>query len=179
MIRRPPRSTLFPYTTLFRSAWASSASRCSSTVSTICACSSRTTCASWGSSRDGATPHRSQATLGSTGLTDLATMKIPYAWVREFVDLRLTAAQAADRLVNAGIEVASVTPLTPDWKGVVVREIEAIERELGESHGHRLPLCPVSTGRGRYTVACAAPDTKVGVRAAFAPPGAVLPCGRP
>src|SRR3712207_9111557 len=26
MIRRPPRSTLFPYTTLFRSAWASAAS---------------------------------------------------------------------------------------------------------------------------------------------------------
>src|SRR5256885_10966843 len=26
MIRRPPRSTLFPYTTLFRSAWPSSAS---------------------------------------------------------------------------------------------------------------------------------------------------------
>src|SRR5437588_13069119 len=27
MIRRPPRSTLFPYTTLFRSLWASSAPR--------------------------------------------------------------------------------------------------------------------------------------------------------
>ena len=105
-------------------------------------------------------------------------MKIPYAWVREFVDLRLTAAQAADRLVNAGIEVASVTPLTPDWKGVVVGEIEAIERELGESHGHRLLLCRVSTGRERYTVVCGAPNTKVGVRAAFAPPGAVLPGGR-
>src|SRR5437867_1732569 len=52
-------------------------------------------------------------------------MKIPYAWIREFVDLRLTAAQAADRLVNAGIEVASVTPLAPDCKGVVVGELEA------------------------------------------------------
>jgi len=58
-------------------------------------------------------------------------MKIPYAWIREFVDLRLTAAQAADRLVNAGIEVASVTPLAPDCKGVVVGEIEAIAASLG------------------------------------------------
>src|SRR2546426_3163257 len=37
MIRRPPRSTLFPYTTLFRSCWAYSrqatAIRCSSRVS--------------------------------------------------------------------------------------------------------------------------------------------------
>ena len=105
-------------------------------------------------------------------------MKILYGWVREFVDLRLTAAQAADRLINAGIEVASVTPLAPDWKGVVVGEIEAIERELGESHGHRLLVCRVSTGRDRYAVVCGAPNTKVGARAAFAPPGAVLPGGR-
>src|SRR3989475_3772746 len=106
-------------------------------------------------------------------------MKIPYAWIREFVDLRLTAAQAADRLVNTGIEVASVTPLAPDCKGVVVGEIEAIERELGESHGdYPLFLCRVSTGRERYAVVCGAPNTKVGARAAFAPPGAVLAGGR-
>src|SRR5439155_1011953 len=61
---------------------------------------------------------------------------------------------------------------------VVVGEIEAIERELGASHGHRLLLCRVRTGRERYAVVCGAPNTKVGVRAAFAPPGAVLPGGR-
>ena len=106
-------------------------------------------------------------------------MKIPYAWVREFVDLRLTAGQAAERLVNAGIEVASVTPLAPDLKGVVVGEIEAVERELGKGHGgYPLFLCRVSTGRDHYSVVCGAPNTRVGVRAAFAPPGAVLPGGR-
>src|SRR5438105_14603758 len=106
-------------------------------------------------------------------------MKIPYGWVREFVDLRLTASQAADRLVNAGIDVPSVTPLAPDLKGVIVGEIEAIERELGRGHaGHPLLLCRVSTGRDRYSVVCGAPNTKVGVRAAFAPPGAVLPGDR-
>src|SRR3989454_5479332 len=56
-----------------------------------------------------------------------------------------------------------------------VGEIEAIERELGESHGHRLLLCRVSTGSQKFSVICGAPNTKVGVRAAFAPPGAVLP----
>jgi len=106
-------------------------------------------------------------------------MKIPYAWVREFVDLRLTAGQAAERLVNAGIEVASVTPLAPDLKGVIIGEIEALERELGKSHGgYPLFLCRVSTGRDHYAVVCGAPNTRVGVRAAFAPPGAVLPGGR-
>ena len=106
-------------------------------------------------------------------------MRIPYRWVKEFADLELSATEAADRLVNAGIEVASVTALAPaGLAGVVVGEIEAIERELGESHGHRLLLCRVSTGRERFSVICGAPNTKVGARAAFAPPGAVLPGGR-
>src|SRR4029453_1015250 len=105
-------------------------------------------------------------------------MKIPYAWVREFVDLKLTAGQAAERLVNAGVEVASVTPLAADLKGVVVGEIEAVERELGRRHGgYPLFLCRVSTGRDHYSVVCGAPNTNVGVRAAFPPPGAVLPGG--
>ena len=105
-------------------------------------------------------------------------MKIPYRWVQEFVDVELDAAAAADRLVNAGLEVASVTPLAPELRGVVVGEIEAVERELGESHGHRLVLCRVSTGRERFAVVCGAPNATAGLRAAFAPPGARLPGGR-
>ena len=105
-------------------------------------------------------------------------MKIPYGWVREFVDVDLSAEDAADRLVNAGLEVAGVTPIAPELRGVVVGEIEAIERELGESHGHRLLLCRVSTGGASFPVVSGAPNTTVGVRAAFAPPGARLPGGR-
>lgn len=106
-------------------------------------------------------------------------MLIPYGWVREFVELDLTPAEAADRLVNAGIEVASVTPLAPpELAGVVIGEIQAVERELGESQGHRLRLCRVFTGRDSYAVICGAPNAAPGVRAAFAPPGAVLPGGR-
>src|SRR2546428_8820212 len=105
-------------------------------------------------------------------------MKIPYAWVREFVDLRLTAGQAAERLVNAGIEVASVTPLASDLKGVIVGEIEAVERELGKGHcGYPLFLCRGSAGRDHYSVLCAAPNTTGAGRSAFAPPAAVLPAG--
>jgi len=105
-------------------------------------------------------------------------VKIPYRWIREFVDLQITAEQARDTLVNAGVEVAGVTSTAPDVKGVVVGEIEAIERELGESHGHTLVLCRVSTGSKRFSVICGAPNTAPGLRAAFAPPGAVLPGNR-
>ena len=105
-------------------------------------------------------------------------MKIPYGWVREFVDdLKLSPQDAADRLVNAGIEVASVTPLAPPGlRGAVIGEIEAIERELDESRGHRLVLCRVRAGKGeRFSVVSGAPNTRAGARAAFAPPGATLP----
>jgi phenylalanyl-tRNA synthetase beta chain len=104
-------------------------------------------------------------------------VKISYGWVREFVEVKLSAQDAADRLVNAGVEVASVTSLVPDGlRGVVVGEIEAIERELGESRGHRLVLCRVrARGAQRFGVVCGAPNTRAGARAAFAPPGATLP----
>src|SRR5216110_4125256 len=104
-------------------------------------------------------------------------MKIPYAWVREFVDVKLSAQDAADRLVNAGLEVASVTPLAPSGlRGVVVGEIESVEREFGESRGHRLMVCRVrARGAQRFSVVCGAPNTRAGARAAFAPPGATLP----
>src|SRR2546427_3024397 len=102
-------------------------------------------------------------------------MKTPYKCLKDFAAPRLPPAEAADRLTNAGIEAAAVAPLAPDVRGVVGGEIEAIERELGESHGHRLLLCRVSTGSQKFSVICGAPNTKVGVRAAFAPPGAVLP----
>lgn len=118
-------------------------------------------------------------------------MKIPYRWVREYVELDLTAGQAADRLINAGVEVASVTPTAPDLAGVVVGEIEAIERDLGEYRApasrrpaapaepsHRLFVCRVSDGRERFSVVCGAPNARPGARAAFAPPGARLPGGR-
>src|SRR5919201_5184254 len=126
-------------------------------VSTTSASSSTTTSASCVSSRDG------------------AAMKIPFKWILEFTELALTPQQAAERLVNAGIEVPSVTALAPAVRGVVVGRIEAIERELGESRGHRLVLCRVSTGRERFSVVCGAPNTAAGIQAAFAPPGAVIP----
>ncbi len=103
-------------------------------------------------------------------------MKIPYRWIQEFVEVDLAPDQAADRLINAGVEVASVARLAPaGLAGVVVGEIEAVERELGESRGHRIVLCRVTTGRERFRVVCGAPNVAVGLRAAFAPPGARLP----
>jgi phenylalanyl-tRNA synthetase beta chain len=101
-------------------------------------------------------------------------MKLSWRWIREFVETPLSAADAADRLVAGGIEVTSVMPVAPSLSGVVVGEVEAIERDLGPHRGHRNQLVRVSTGRERFSVVCGAPNCVAGMRAAFAPPGAVL-----
>jgi phenylalanyl-tRNA synthetase beta chain len=102
-------------------------------------------------------------------------MKVSWRWITEFVQTELSAENAADRLTNAGVEVVSITPRAPDLRGVVVGQVESIERDLGEHRGHRNVLARVSTGRERFAVVCGAPNCAPGVRAAFAPPGAVLP----
>jgi phenylalanyl-tRNA synthetase beta chain len=106
-------------------------------------------------------------------------MKLSWRWIREFLQTDLTPQQAADRLVNGGVEVGSVERLAPGVDGVVVGEVEAVERVLGRDRAeHHLKLVRVSTGRERFSVLCGAPNCVAGVRAAFAPPGATLPGGR-
>jgi len=106
-------------------------------------------------------------------------VKISYRWLLEFVETDQTPAQIADRLTNAGIEVASLSPLVEGLSGVVVGEIEAIERDLGvTAAGHHIRLCRVATPGKTFSVICGAPNAAPGLRTAFAPPGATLPGGR-
>src|SRR5574337_447492 len=75
-------------------------------------------------------------------------MRISYRWLKEYVETDLSAPAVADRLINAGIEVAGVVPLVTGLSGVVVGEVEAIEKEVGATaSGHRLVLCRVATSR--------------------------------
>ena len=96
-------------------------------------------------------------------------MKLSYRWLKEYVATDLSPKAVADRLTNAGIEVAEAAPLVSGLSGVVVGEVEAIDQ-----HG----VCRVATADRHFTVVCGAPNVAVGVRAAFAPPGAALPGGR-
>ncbi|HMB33435.1 MAG TPA: phenylalanine--tRNA ligase subunit beta [Methylomirabilota bacterium] len=106
-------------------------------------------------------------------------MKVSYRWLREFVETDLPPAVVADRLVNAGIEVAALQPLVEGLSGVVIGEIEAIEQDLGVTPaGHHNRLCRVALPDKRFSVVCGAPNAAPGLRSAFAPPGATLPGGR-
>jgi phenylalanyl-tRNA synthetase beta chain len=106
-------------------------------------------------------------------------VKISHRWLLEFVETDLSPAAIAERLVNAGIEVPSVSPLVEGLSGVVVGEIEAIEKDLGVTPaGHHNRLCRVALPDKKFSVICGAPNAAPGLRTAFAPPGATLPGGR-
>jgi phenylalanyl-tRNA synthetase beta chain len=106
-------------------------------------------------------------------------VKITYRWMKEFVDTDLGPRDIADRLTNAGIEVASIAPVVEGLSGVLVAEITAIEQELGvTATGHRNRLCRVAVPDKAVAVVCGAPNVTVGLRTALALPGATLPGGR-
>ena len=62
-------------------------------------------------------------------------MKISFRWLKEFVETELDARAVADRLTNAGIGVEQIAPVVEGLAGVVVGEIEAIERGPGRERG--------------------------------------------
>jgi phenylalanyl-tRNA synthetase beta chain len=102
-------------------------------------------------------------------------MKIPLRWLRELVEIDAAPGDVATRLTMAGIEVAGMAPVVSGLDGVVVGEVLAVRPHPA---GGALTVCQVSTGQARFDVVCGAPNVRPGVRAAFAPPAAVLPGGR-
>lgn len=99
-------------------------------------------------------------------------MKIPYRWLREFVETEAGPREVAERLTMAGLEVAGVAPAVSGLAGVLVGEVLDVAPHPA---GGSLTVCEVSTGAERFRVVCGAPNVRTGARAAFAPPGAVLP----
>ena len=104
-------------------------------------------------------------------------MKFNERWLREWVDPRVDAAELAEQLTRAGLEVDTVEPAgSPGgFSGVVVGEVL-------ESRPHpnadRLKLCAVSDGSGEpVEVVCGAPNARAGMRGALARPGARIAGG--
>jgi phenylalanyl-tRNA synthetase beta chain len=102
-------------------------------------------------------------------------VRIPSRWLREFVDTTAEPRDLAERLTMAGIETTLLLEGASELAGLVVAEVLTVGPHPA---GGTLRICEVSTGGERYRVVCGAPNVRVGVRAAFAPPGAVLPAGR-
>ncbi len=103
-------------------------------------------------------------------------MRVTLNWLREFIDLELTAAEIAERLTAAGLEVEAVEEVGRELDGVVVAEIVRVDPHPGAD---RLVVCQVRPGDGgAVPVVCGARNMKAGDRVPLATPGARLPDGR-
>ncbi len=103
-------------------------------------------------------------------------MRVPLSWLRDYVDVDLTAAQLAERLTLLGIEVKGVEQWGRDWENVVVGELLAVDKH---PNADRLSLTRVTIGDGEpLEIVCGATNIVVGQRVPVALPGAVLPGDR-
>jgi phenylalanyl-tRNA synthetase beta chain len=97
-------------------------------------------------------------------------MRVPYAWLGELVDGLPALHETADLLAGLGLGVEAILAVPGAPLGVRVAAVLAVEPVAGA-----LQRVEIDDGEGRRTVACAAPNVRPGMRAAYAPPGTRLP----
>jgi phenylalanyl-tRNA synthetase beta chain len=104
-------------------------------------------------------------------------MRITYHWMQEFTPLDVTAAELAEQLTLAGLEVEAVTPVAPPFSGVIVGQVLECGRH---PDAEKLSLCQVTTdGTNRLQIICGAPNVRAGLKVAVAMVGAHLPGAAP
>src|SRR5690349_4421932 len=100
-------------------------------------------------------------------------MRVPYSWLREWVAVTWSAAEAGSRLTMAGFELEALEPAAPEFTGVVVAEILEAARH---PQADKLQVCKVSTGSGEpVQIVCGAANARAGLKSALAVVGAKLP----
>jgi phenylalanyl-tRNA synthetase beta chain len=103
-------------------------------------------------------------------------MRVPLAWLRDYVDVELEPERLAERLTLLGMEVKDIERWGADWRHVVVGELLAVEPH---PRADRLSLTRVRVGDGEpLEIVCGATNIAIGQRVPVALPGAVLPGDR-
>ncbi len=93
-------------------------------------------------------------------------MKFSVNWLKQWVELDLSAAQLAERLTASGLEVDSVAPVANDFDGIVIAEIESCRPH---PDADKLSLCTVNDGSAeRLQIVCGAPNARPGIRVPLA-----------
>ena len=101
-------------------------------------------------------------------------MLVSLKWLKDYIDLELTAAQLADRLTMTGLEVDEIKTLAHKFSGVVVAKILSVRPHPGAD---KLSLCDVTDGTETYPVVCGARNIKAGDVVPLAKVGAIIPGG--
>lgn len=103
-------------------------------------------------------------------------MKVPYSWLKEFVDIDITPAELGDKLVSVGFEIEEVTEMRDSIKNVVAGKILTVNKHPDSDH---LLVCTVDVGKqDKVQIVTGARNVKAGDLVPVALDGAVLPDGK-
>jgi phenylalanyl-tRNA synthetase beta chain len=98
-------------------------------------------------------------------------MKVSLKWLKDYVDIKLTPEELAERLTMSGLEVKGIQTIGGTWDNVVIGEVIALNPH---PNADRLKLATVDLGTEQVTTVCGAPNIGLGQRVTFAHIGARL-----
>ncbi len=101
-------------------------------------------------------------------------MRVPINWLKEYIDIDISAAEVADKLTRAGLEVEGVNPLVSGLDGVVVAEINDYKKHPSAD---KLWVVKVSTGNEEHQVVAGIQNYNIGDKVPLALPGTNLLAG--
>ena len=98
-------------------------------------------------------------------------MKAPLSWLKDYVDIDVSAEELQAKLFSCGFEVEELYEIGKDISGVVVGEVVECEKV----EGTHLSVCKVDCGdKGIFQICCGADNVKVGIKAPCALVGATV-----
>ncbi len=102
-------------------------------------------------------------------------MKVPYSWLKEYVDIDISAQDLVDRLFGCGFEVEELQDLGAEISRVVVGEVLSCEKV----EGTHLLICQVNCGEygNPIQIVTGAPNVYTGMHTPAALDGSTLPGG--
>jgi len=98
-------------------------------------------------------------------------MKVSLKWLSEYVDIRLSPKELAERLTMAGMEARGIQTVGSTWNKIVIGQVTAVGPH---PNADRLKLATVNLGTQQLTVVCGAPNINIKQKVAFANTGARL-----
>jgi phenylalanyl-tRNA synthetase beta chain len=99
-------------------------------------------------------------------------VKFSFSWLKTWLETNAPLDDILTTLSAIGLEVESVENRASGLEPFVIAEvIEAVQHPNAD----RLRACRVNAGGAEISVVCGAPNARTGMKAVFAPPGAVIP----
>lgn len=99
-------------------------------------------------------------------------MKISYNWLKDFINLKLSPEETAEKLTLIGLEVEEITSYGSKLEGVIVGEVLEVKEH---TNADRLYVCKVNTGSETVQIVCGADNVAAGQKVPVATVGTTLP----